>query len=123
MNREKITLELDVNIAKKLNVYAGLDEKIRADFINDLLDDALKNYYIVHTGGMILTVPNPQFYHIDKYKALEKLEMIKHVADECATANIPTGLYALINFLKTRVIDDDESRRNFFKQNLYSIEQ
>lgn len=121
MDRENITMQLDVDVLKKLNLYAELDNKSQSDFINELLDNALNNYFLMLTGGMVLTVPNPQFYHIDKSSALEKLALIKHVADECNSANIPTGIYALTNYLKTRIFYDNESQREMFKNNLETI--
>jgi hypothetical protein len=123
MDREKITIQLDADVLEKLNLYAKLDNKTQNDFINNILDNALNNYFLMLTGGMVLTVPNPQHYHIDKNKALEKLSLIKQVADECNSANIPTGIYALANYLKARIFDDSESQRELFKSNLENIKR
>ena len=123
MDRENITIQLDTDVLKKLNLYAELDHKSQSDFINELLDNALNNHFLMLTGGMVLTVPNPQFYHIDKDNALEKLLLINHVADECNSVNIPTGIYALANYLKARIFDDSESQRELFKNNLENIKR
>ena len=121
MDRENITVQLDADVLEKLNLYAELDNKSQSDFINELLDSALNNYFLMLTGGMVLTVPNPQFYHIDECKAMEKLALLKSVANELNLANIPTGLYALVNYLNTRLFEDSQSQRELFKSAIEKI--
>lgn len=123
MDRENITIQLDADVLQKLNLYAELDKKSQSEFISELLDSALNNYFLLLTGGMVLTIPNPQFYHINKYDAYEKLALIHHVADECNMANIPSGLYALENYFKARIIEDSEAQRQLFKNNLELIKK
>lgn len=123
MNTENITLQLDTDVLEKLDLYAKFDNKSKNDFINELLDSALNNYFLVNTGGLVLTVPNPQFYHIDKAEALEKLALIKHTAIKCNYANIPTGMYALVNYLKARILHDSDKQRELFKNNLEKIKE
>lgn len=119
MDREKnITLQLDADVLEKLNLYAELDKKSKSDLINELLDSALNNYFLMRTGGMVLTVPNPQFYHINKEKAKEGLDQIKEAACYCTHVNMNTGLFAVADFMETRLFSDDESTRERFKNSL-----
>lgn len=123
MNRENVTLQLDTDTLEKINRFVELDKKSQNDFINELLDSALNNYFLMLTGGMVVTVPNPQFYHIDRAKALENLARITNVAAECTKANMPTGMYAIANYLKTRVFDDSSAQREAFKAALQTFKR
>jgi len=118
MDRENITLQLNADVIKKLNLYAELDKKSQSDLINELLDSALNNYFLMRTGGMVLTVPNPQFYHINKDKAKAGIDQILETACYCTHANLHTGMLAVANFMETRLFIDNESVKERFKNNL-----
>ena len=121
MNRENLSIQLDADVLEKLTLYTELYGKTQADFINELLDSALNNYFLVQAGGLVLTLPNPQFYVIDKVKAMECYEDIVQTAGACKNANIPSGMNVIADFLRARVFTDSQERKNFFKANLEAI--
>lgn len=118
MSTEKISVQLNADLLEKINLLAENSGQSQDDFINELLDNALSHYFLVQTGGMLLTIPNPQFYHIDKENALASIEDVIQVSKVCTHANIPNGLLAFAEYLKARLFADSQERKDFFSNNL-----
>ena len=118
MSKENTSLRLETDTLEKIRIYAEIEKKSQSDFINELLDSALNDYFLKRAGGMTLTVPNPQFFHIDKNKAIECIDQITKTAGLCTHANIHTGMLAVANFMETRIFTDTADRKEYFKANL-----
>ena len=118
MTTENISVQLNADTLEKINLLAESNNQSQSDFINELLANALNQFLLVQTGGLILTVPNPQFYHIEKESALACIEDIIRSSKACNQANIPNGLLAFAEYLKARLFADSQERKEFFKNNL-----
>lgn len=118
MTKDNISVHLNADILEKINLFTENNGQDQADFINELLDNALNQHLLVQSGGFVLTVPNVQFYHIDKEKALACIDEVINTSNACTHANIPNGLMAFAEYLKTRLFADTQERKDFFKSNL-----
>ena len=113
-----IKLLIDNEILNKIKMFADKKGQNENDFLNELIENALNNHHLVQTGGFVLTVPNPQYYHIDKENALVCISGLYEISKTCTNANIPNGLTAYADFLKTRLFADTQERKDYFESNL-----
>lgn len=111
-------LQFDEDLLNKIKIFAKQKGQTENDFINDLIKNALINHHVLLTGGFILTVPNPQFYHVNTEQALACICKVENTSKFCTQANIPNGLSAYADFLKARLFTDSQDRRDYFKTNL-----
>ena len=118
MNTKNVSLQINVEHLETINLLSERAGQSQTDFINELLCNALTYYHLIQTGGLILTIPNVQFYHIDKEKALDCIEKVTHISKTCTQANIPNGFMAYAEYLKARLFADNQERVDFFKSNL-----
>lgn len=109
-------MRLNENLKEMVTVYAGMSQKNPDDFLNELVKEALENYTHLRSGGLVCTIPNPQFFALsenDMFAIYGKLLEFEH----CATIHaLPLGLDQITAFVKERFYKDDEEWRNAFRK-------
>lgn len=109
-------MKLNENLEKMVAQYARMSQRKPDDFLNELVRESLENYAHLRSGGLVCTIPNPQFFALsedDMFAIYGKLLEFEH----CATIHaLPLGLDQLTAFVKERFYKDDEERRNAFRK-------
>ena len=102
-----------------VRIYAEIEKKSNVEMVNDLLDDALDQYFILRSGGAVFTVPNPQFImNMDKEKAAEFVDILNETAAKLRKLNTGNcfAIEQMIAFFEYRFFMDSDDQRDHFQK-------
>ena len=114
------SIRIDTEILAKIKMYSEIEGKTQTDFLGELLEESLESYFLKRSGGMVLTIPNPQNFIVDLEKAKEVLSILASAADDIRrlNANIPVPLYGILAYLEQRLFYELPEDVEQFRKNL-----
>ena len=103
-----------------IRIYSALEGIPEDEFENALMAEAIENYKTVRSGGMVETIPNPQFNIVIPENGKEFIAILSRAAKELynLNANIEYPLLSTIEFFNNRLFEDSDELRERFKNNL-----
>lgn len=102
----------------KIQLYSNID---KSTLINELLIRGINSYNIKMSGGVNLSLPNPDFFTTNKAELKEFLNcVIICQRNNKSGYNVP--LYAIANYIEQRVFFDDNATLEEFKKYFYSVQ-
>lgn len=111
-------MEISKKQERLLRVYAEKEEQNADEFLTQLLGEALEQHALKRSGGLVATIPNPQFYQLHHDNVIALVMSLKSVAHDCNMLNVPIGLDSVTEFLLQRIIADTPELRVMFEKNL-----
>lgn len=111
-------MEISKKQERLLRVYAEKEEQNADEFLTRLLGEALEQHALKRSGGLVATIPNPQFYQLHHDNVIALVMSLKSVAHDCNMLNVPIGLDSVTEFLLQRIIADTPELRVMFEKNL-----
>ena len=114
---KNINVKVDERLVEKVNYYRKLDqngEMSQADFVIKALDEKCNNERIIRSGGMILKIPNPNFYELTEEERIKIIQTLSKCVNELnsITPYAEMGLIDILSHTQTRLLKDDKKRRN-----------
>lgn len=122
MNDKKrnTTVRLSENTLETLKTYSEIENTSMTEFFNDLLSDALKEYFIQRAGGEVMAINNPQFADSDKSTDENWRTALNILADavkEMPNTEITPLLYHILAFYNQRLFFDLPEDKEKYKMN------
>lgn len=120
MGKALMNFRIEDDLCEKIKVYAELEHKSQAQFVNELIETAFYDYLLLRSGGMVAKMPNPQnmIVKLDEAEVKECTLGIKAIGNKFNKANLNIGLNSIANYIETRLLIDDENIRMMFQENL-----
>ena len=122
---ESEVVRVDADLLDTVRIYAEIEKKSNVEMVNDLLKNALNQYFIERSGGAVLTLPNPQFnYGMDEKKAEEFMQILNDTAEKLQELNVGISfpLEKMIAFFEYRLYLDSLEQIRQFRKNMYMDE-
>jgi hypothetical protein len=116
---ESEVVRVGADLLNTIRIYAEIEKKSNVEMVNDLLKDALDQYFLLRSGGAVFTVPNPQFImNMDKEKAAEFVDILNETAAKLRKLNTGNcfAIEQMIAFFEYRFFMDSEDQRNQFQK-------
>ena len=60
MNDKNKYIRISEDMLESIRIYSEVENKSMSEFADDLLKDALSEYFLKRSGGAVMTLPNPQ---------------------------------------------------------------
>lgn len=109
-NNKITSIRIDTDIFETLKIYAEIENESFTDFLNRMLENALKGYFAERSGGEVMILQNPQLYdRYDKRRYLDILEKIMTVTAEISADDVSITMYLL------------DITKYFYKRVLYDL--
>lgn len=122
MKEKTITYKLSEKGLAKLNYYRGRRAISQSEFSAIATEEKCNNDRLLRSGGMILKVPNPNFYNLSEEQRIKIIQTLSNCVNELnnITPYADMGLSEILSYAQTRLLKDDEKRRNELKENYYN---
>lgn len=122
MKEKTITYKLSEKGLAKLNHYRGRRAISQSEFSAIATEEKCNNDRLLRSGGMILNVPNPNFYNLSEEQRIKIIQTLSNCVNELnnITPYADMGLSEILSYAQTRLLKDDEKRRNELKENYYN---
>lgn len=122
MKEKTITYKLTEKGLAKLNYYRGRRAISQSEFSAIATEEKCNNDRLLRSGGMILKVPNPNFYNLSEEQRIKIIQTLSNCVNELnnITPYADMGLSEILSYAQTRLLKDDEKRRNELKENYYN---
>lgn len=122
MKEKTITYKLSEKGLAKLNYYRGRRAISQSEFSVIATEEKCNNDRLLRSGGMILKVPNPNFYNLSEEQRIKIIQTLSNCVNELnnITPYADMGLSEILSYAQTRLLKDDEKRRNELKENYYN---
>lgn len=122
MKEKTITYKLSEKDLSKLNYYRGHKAISQSEFSAIAVNEKFNNERLLRSGGMILTIPNPNFYNLTEGQRIKIIQTLSNCVNELnnITPYADMGLSEILSYAQTRLLKDDEKRKNELKENYYN---
>lgn len=122
MKEKTITYKLSEKDLAKLNYYRGRRAISQSEFSAIAVNEKFNNERLLRSGGMILTIPNPNFYNLTEEQRIKIIKTLSNCVNELnnITPYADMGLSEILSYAQARLLKDDEKRRNELKENYYN---
>lgn len=122
MKEKTITYKLNEKGLAKLNYYRGIRAISQSDFSAIATEEKCNNDRLLRSGGVILKIPNPNFYNLSEEQRIEIIKTLSNCVNELnnITPYADMGLSEILSYAQSRLLKDDKKRRNELKENYYN---
>lgn len=119
MKEKTITYKLSEKGLAKLNYYRGRRAISQSEFSAIATEEKCNNDRLLRSGGMILKVPNPNFYNLSEEQRIKIIKVLATCVGELnnITPYTDMGLSEILYYARTRFLKDDYIKKNNIKRN------
>lgn len=116
-SKKVIGARLPESTVAKITALGGFFRMSYADIINNAVDRYLDELYTKESGGLVLRIPNPQFFHCSEEDKKVISETLSSARAELVRYNpgLDFGLRDIEAFSAWRFFKDDEKKRERFR--------
>ena len=117
---EEVKGMLNAKNVKDVRFFSALEGMSEEEFANLLMANAIDEYKLIKSGGIVEGIPNPQFNNVDPEHGKIFIELLRGLSRSMYenNLNIEFPLLPMIEFFATRLFKDDVATRETFKNNL-----
>ena len=120
MNNKYTTIRINEDTLETIRTYSEVEDKSMTDFLNDLLTEALDEYFLKRSGGAVMTIPNPQIEQFNSDDYRDALNILAEAAAKIGAMNVHITplLHNLLMYFNQRLFFELPEDVERFKNNL-----
>ena len=120
MNNKYTTIRINEETLETIKTYSEAENKSMTDFLNNLLSDALSEYFLKRSGGAVMTIPNPQIEVFNSNDYKEALNILSDAVSKIDSldVHITPLLYNILMFFNQRLFYELPEDAEKFKSNM-----
>ena len=118
--KKMFSTRLDLDVLDKLAHYSFASGTPMADFVSAAIMEKCEKEQILRSGGMMMTIPNPQFIRHNGEQAAIVVGVLSDSAKALSDNNpgLGFGLHKIAAFAQERLYQDSDAQKKIFAKNL-----